>query len=320
MRSGKPPKPNARLERERLLRDKLEECEGAFPSLTPEMRKWFNYYRQGKGFEQLPEDMQRAMRRLNSRLKNEFGARLPRSSPESAADGSWLADGAACSKARNRPAGAPYDKEMAAIVKADVVAFSSEITNYWAKLLLDHGAFQGGNRRAPSMDSESEDEKRLAYGHGCCLKLAMQGKLPFETELILKRFTPDFDLVGLWAQRLEMRGGIMAETGSIPSISIASQRNLSFWLYTVSNLIADGRLPTAAAWLSENFKPICALQGYLAFARSIGGEENIRPDLGIHEATRLSAWREEMRALHAEGGLSPHVIVQMKDSTKILGD
>ncbi|MFA5930614.1 MAG: hypothetical protein WC861_07075 [Candidatus Micrarchaeia archaeon] len=304
---------SARMQREERLWDQLEACEKRFPDLDRELRGFFLLYRKGPQYRNMPLEHRAVMDGLNKRYETEFHGRLPLSSSDLAAD---------CqkTKAKQEPACPPYDKEMAAIVKSDVVAFSTEINNYWTKLLVNYGAFQSGNKRAPSKDAESDDEKRLAYGYDCCFQLARQGKLPLETEIMIKKLLPDISIVDIWKQKLEMRGCILGETGKIPSVFNRSQSNLAYWLYTVSNLVADGRLPQEAGWLSSNFKPICELQEYLALAKAIGGEENIRPDLGINEATRPSAWREEMRALHAEGGLSQYVIAQIKGNTKILGD
>ena len=315
---GKTPQPSAKLKREQLLREKFDECERAFPRLPPKLREWFTYYRQGKGLATLPEDLQREMRKLFGRLQNEFDGRFPGTAPPLMADGEQTrAESRANGKAKKEPACPAYDAEMKAIVNSDVTMFSTEITNYWAKLLMDYVGFQGSNSRAPSKESESEDEKRLAYGYGCCFQLANQGRLPFETEMVIKKLFTNSDIVSLWKKKLETRGSIIEETGSIPSLAVKSQSNLAFWLYTVDNLNKDSRLPPGAEWLSQNFRLACELQGYLAFASSIGGEQNIAPGI-THDMDRWAKWQAAVRALHADGDLPPYVSLEIKDRTKLL--
>jgi len=319
---------SARQQHEERLMDQLEACEKKFPHLDGELLRFFQSYRKGAQYNNMPIEHRTVMDRINKQYENEFHGRLPSPNGLAAAPKKPRAP-----KAEKPHAPLPADEEMASIARADPSMCNTEIAKYWMNFISKYSAFQGKHGK-PSPDSQDSDALYFAKGYEFCLHLANAGRLPLEVEIRYSKINQQFDIAGAWRKKLETRNQMFFENGVQPSFAIASQCHLAHWLYVVSNLHTRGELPYEPSWLSVNFKPLPAmpaksskyyelvhdLRGYMEFARIVG-EENIKRGSVVYEAARWAEWRELVSKLHSKDALPQDLVLYLKASgAKLLGD
>ena len=285
------------------------QCKEKFPCLSGPLREWFLFNVRRDAFGNLHEDQKASLMPIKNRFHSDFFGKLPGSSSP------WLRS----KKARVASADFRFKAEMKKIGNVEVSSYGYAIA-YWARLLEDYGAFKcSHDSHKPSQVSENSDERRLAQGYNYCLRLANNGKMPLEIEILYVSINPCFAPTEVWKQKLADCTRIFCETGNAPSIYDKRQGHLANWYNAATRLNKSGNLPKDPPWLSSVFPLVSQLHQYAVLSRAIG-EENIVPNPMIADFGKWAEWRNDVKALRANGGLSPDALHHFNAFSDILKD